>query len=205
MSNFSRNTPEADVKATFKTHHVHEVANNFTEAKQIAEGYNQAHKWQHRAKVTVVGSPTLRPYDPIYLDGLPNNMSGYWTVLSVKHVFGGRPANYALELEVGTDTIGDTNPDAATQSDTRNVQNDLAGQSLNSFDTSLAVHSFDVNATPLVPISSSAIPTAITSTSPIAVPDILGIGVYKATPPNTSQLKSKVQWVASASSGKVIQ
>jgi hypothetical protein len=203
MSNFSKNSPKAEIKATFKKHHINETASNFTEAAQIAEGYNQAHKWQHRAKVVVVGSPHIRPYDPIYLDGLPNNMSGYWTVLSVKHVFGGRPANYMIELEVGTDIIGDVDDAAVTRSNTRNVQNDLANQSLTASDCSLIVSKIDVNATPLIDTTAS-VSTAVTSSSPIAVPSIPGTDMYAATHPNTSNQKNKIQWVSKRSGGKVI-
>lgn len=204
MSNFSKNSPSADIKASFKKHHINESAASFTEASQIAQGYNQAHKWQHRAHVVVVGNPHIRPYDPIYLDGLPNGMSGYWTVISVKHIFGGRPANYMIELEVGTDAIGDVDDTAINRANTRNVQNDLANQSLTPSDTSLIVSKLNVNATALID-PQAITPTSITSTSPVAVPDIPGTSAYAANYPNTANQKSKIQWVSRNTGGRIIQ
>jgi hypothetical protein len=94
MSNFSNDSLSNEATASFRSHHVFEVASSFADAQHIATDYNNANRYQHRAKVSIVGHAPMRPYDPIYLDGLPNGMSGYWTVLTVKHIFGGRPADY---------------------------------------------------------------------------------------------------------------
>jgi len=204
MSNFSNNSVGSQIDATFTHHHVYEVANSLADSKHIADDYNNAHRYQHRASVTVVGYPDLHPYDPIYLDGLPNGLSGYWTVLSVKHVFGGHPADYVLELEVGTDFIGDTNPDADKSSAVRDVQSDLAGQSLNPSDTTLSTYTVSPNASPLVSSTGVTSVTAIGTPSNVGVPSVFGTTPFKDTPPNTDFLKNKVQW-GSSNSGRVLK
>jgi hypothetical protein len=203
MSNFSNNSVGSQIDATFTHHHVYEVANSLNDSKHIADDYTNAHRYQHRASVTVVGYPELRPYDPIYLDGLPNGLSGYWTVLSVKHVFGGRTADYILQLEVGTDFIGDTNPNAYKNSSNRDVQSDLAGQSLTPSDVTLSTYEVSPNASPLTSNTGTTSVTAIGTPSNVGVPSVSGITPFKDTPPNTNFLKNKVQW-SSATSGKVI-
>jgi hypothetical protein len=203
MSNFSNNKIGSKVDASFTHHHVYEVAKNLSDSKHIADDYTNAHRYQHKAQVRVVGYPELRPYDPIYLDGLPNGLSGYWTVLSVKHVFGGRPADYLLELEVGTDFIGDTNPEAYKTSANRDVQADLAGQSLTPSDSILNTYSISPNAAPIDPTNGVVNTTAINESSNIAIPYVAGTTPFADTPPNTDFLKSNVQWT-SVASGKVV-
>jgi hypothetical protein len=201
MSNFSNNTPKSTPKATYQKHHVYEVSTSLTESKLIAENYSEAHRYQHRAEVILVGNSGLRPYDPIYLDGLPNGMSGYWTVLSVKHIFGGAPANYTMKVEVGTDVIGDTNPNAAKNSQVRDIQSDLSGQSLTSSGAQLSQYSLSPNANSLDPVTSASEATAIVSSSSVAVPAVSGTS--KGTAPNLKNVKRTVQWV-SKSNGKVL-
>ena len=203
MSNFSNNKTGSQIDAAFTHHHVYEVANSLNDSKHIADDYNNAHRYQHKASVTVVGYPDLRPYDPIYLDGLPNGLSGYWTVLSVRHVFGGAPADYVLELEVGTDFIGDTNPDAYKKSTNRDVQADLAGQSLTPSGTTLTTYTVSPNSSPLVASVGKTNTTAAGTTSNVGVPYVPGATPFKDTPPNTEFLKNKVHW-NSTPSGKVI-
>lgn len=203
MSTFSNNKVGSKVEANFTHHHVYEVANNLNDSKHIADDYTNAHRYQHRATVTVVGYPDLRPYDPIYLDGLPNGLSGYWTVLSVKHVFGTYAPLYFLELEVGTDFIGDVNPDAYKSAANRDVQADLAGQSLTPSDTVLTTYSVSPNSSPLDPDTGVTSPTAIGEPSNIAIPNIVGTTPFADAAPNTDFLKSTVQW-GSVDSGKVI-
>jgi hypothetical protein len=204
MSNFSNNTSVSATKAVFKTHHVYEVASGLAEAKSIADGFSNVHRWQHRAHVTIVASPNIRPYDPIYLDGLPNGLSGYWTVLSVKHQFGGRPARYLVELEVGTDIIGDTSLTASNKSDTRDVQSDLAGQSLVASEAKLTSYSLSVNGSSLSPNNGIVTPTGLSTAPGITGLVIDGVTPYKTSAPNLSGVKRTVQWT-STKTGKVIK
>jgi len=203
MSNYSKNKVGSKVETNFTHHHVYEVANSLSDSKHIADDYTNAHRYQHRATVTVVGYPELRPYDPIYLDGLPNGLSGYWTVLSVKHIFGGYIPYYVLELEVGTDFIGDTNPEAYKTASNRDVQADLSGQSLTASDVVLSSYSVSPNESPINADTGTVTSTANNQTSNIAIPYIPGTTPFADTPPNTDFLKSTVQWT-SVNSGKVI-
>lgn len=202
QSNFSNNNSKTPLNVPFKKHYAYEVAKNLSDAKYIADDYSNTHRYQHRASVTVVGNADIRPYDPIYLDGLPNGMSGYWTVLSVVHIFGGLLANYMLQLEVGTDVIGETNINAQYVSGTRDIQGDLAGQSLSIADVSMVEYITSPNGSSLEPDYGITQPTAVTAVSPSAVPSASSLNAtpYKDTPPNLSNTKKKVQWVAKSSS-----
>ena len=202
QSNFSNNNTKNPVTTPFKKHYSYEVATSLSDAKHIADDYSNTHRYQHRATVTVVGNADLRPYDPIYLDGLPNGMSGYWTVLSVVHIFGGRPANYMLKLEVGTDIVGEVNPNAKYTSGARDVQGDLSGQSLAVADVSIVEYNDSPNSSSLEPDNGITQPTANTFVSPSAVPsaESLKATPYKDKAPNLANVKKKVQWVAKSSS-----
>lgn len=204
MGNFSVNKSDGTQTAVFKTHYPHEVITDLTNSKQIAQSYSQTHKYQHRAKVTIVGHATLRPYDPIYLDGLPNGMSGYWTVLSVQHIFGGRVAKYLMSIEVGTDVIGDVDSKAKTRADTRDVQNDFAGQSLSVPNAKLTEYNISPNASTLNPTYGVTSKTAVQKLSQVAVPKVTGATAFKDSSPNLNGIKKTVQWSAT-SSGKVLR
>jgi hypothetical protein len=204
MKNFSNDNPSLDSSASFQTHHVYEVASSFADAQHIATDYSNANKYQHKAVVSIVGHAPLRPYDPIYLDGLPNGMSGYWTVLTVKHIFGGRPADYMQELIVGTDTLGDTNPDAAKNSSYRDVQSELAGQSIDNADAALTEYSLSPNSSSLESLNGSTKLTRVTSDSTVGVPAVSGMSPFADTPPDISQVTNVLKWTAT-SSGRVIK
>jgi hypothetical protein len=204
MSNFSNNKTDGTQTAVFKTHYPHEVITDLTNSKQVAQSYSQTHKYQHRAKVTIVGHATLRPYDPIYLDGLPNGMSGYWTVLSIEHIFGGRVAKYLMTLEVGTDVIGDTDPNAKGRSDTRDVQSDFAGQSLTVPSSKLTEYNLSPNASTLNPKYGVTAKTAVQNLSKVSVPKVTGATAFKDLTPNLNGIKKTVQWSATTS-GKVLK
>jgi hypothetical protein len=204
MSNFSTNKSDGSQTAFFKTHYPHEVIKDLTNSKQIAQAFSDTKKYQHRAKVTIVGHATLRPYDPIYLDGLPNGMSGYWTVLSVEHIFGGRVAKYLMKIEVGTDVIGETDPQAKTRSDTRDVQSDFANQSLTVSPAKLSEYTLSPNASTVNPKYGVTSKTAVQNTSKVAVPNIAGATPFKDQAPNIAGIKKTVQWMAT-SSGRVLK
>ena len=191
MTTFSNNPK----KASFKAHHTHEVIKNIADSKQLALDHTNANRYRHRAKITVVGDAGLKLYDPIYLDGLPNGMSGYWTVLSIRHIFGGRVANYMMELEVGTDVIGDSSPTAGKMPAMRDVQAEIANQSLLSPGSVLLDHSPNVNRSSLTPSygvvsrTPQVVPDASTAPDPYA-------NIYASGAPNFTQIKQPVKWVA---------
>jgi hypothetical protein len=204
MSNFSVNQSDGKQTVLFKTHYPHEVITDLTNSKQIAQAYSNTRKYQHRAKLTIVGHATLRPYDPIYLDGLPNGMSGYWTVLSIEHIFGGRVAKYLMTIEVGTDFIGDVDSKAKSRSDTRDVQNDFAGQSLTVPPAKLTEYNLSPNISTLNPKYGVTPKTAIQNLSKVTVPKVTGATPFKDLPPNLDNIKNTVQW-STSSSGKVLK
>lgn len=103
-----------------------EVVTSSVHAKQVLEGKTETESFRYRAKVTTVGHALVRPYSAIYLDQLPHGMSGYWNVISVAHVFGEKNL-YKLNLEVGTDFIGETYTGSTTSPGTRNIAAELAG------------------------------------------------------------------------------
>jgi len=192
-SAFSNNS----TKATFKKHHPYEVVNSVEDAKLVSNAISDSKRYPHRAEVTIVGNVTLRPYDPIYLDGLPNGMSGYWTVLSITHRFGGRPAYYMCDLVVGTDKIGDTNPNAASTAALRDIDAELAGKSLNVSDSLLVDISLSPNSSDLPQPDTSVFgpkttPSAFTILNPTNDPNAI-------VPPNFNNLKSTTYWKASKS------
>jgi hypothetical protein len=198
MSSFSKASP----KSTFKKHYPFEVAASTNDAKLIAQAQNKNHNYQYMAEVTVVGDATIRPYDPIYLDNLPNGMSGYWTVISIVHRFGGKPGYYMLELVVGTDKIGETSTLAPKAIAYRDVEGELNDQTISISESSLEEFSLSPNESDLPePISNftepKVTPRATTFPNPTNNPYSLGS-------PNLSQVKRTVTWKAKKGT-KVIQ
>jgi hypothetical protein len=198
MSSFSKASP----KPTYKKHYPFEVAASTNDAKLIAEAQNKNHKYQYMAEVTVVGDATIRPYDPVYLDNLPNGLSGYWTVISVVHRFGGKPGYYMLDLVVGTDKVGETSTLAPKAVAYRDVEGELNDQSITIGGSSLEEFSLSPNESDLPePVSNltepKVTPRANTFPNPTNNPYSLGS-------PNFSQVKRTVTWKAKKGA-KVIQ
>lgn len=183
-------------KAQYTRHHTFEVAKSNTEAKYIANDLANAKRYAYRAKVVVLGNASVRPYDPIYLDSLPNGLSGYWTVLSVKHMFNHIDLQYKMELEVGTDKIGDTSPDAYKATQTRNVEAELAGQSLEPAESMLLEVSGSVNASSLMPDYGNVTPTSIVTPDQAAVPVTISDDPYQYDSPNYGKDITSSTWVA---------
>ncbi|MFZ9615377.1 MAG: hypothetical protein ACO3AG_01770 [Fluviibacter sp.] len=79
----------------------HEVVDGNEKAEAIARAHSRSARFKYRAKALLSGYPTLRPYDPVYLSGLPQNMSGIWVVISLVHKFNiGIP--YSMEAILGS-------------------------------------------------------------------------------------------------------
>lgn len=82
-----------------------------TVAKYEAEAAESRTIFPYRARVEVIGTPDLRPDAPVYLDGLGNYYSGYWTVLGTEHRINETERNvqtYTTILYLGTDSLGNT-------------------------------------------------------------------------------------------------
>lgn len=182
--------------AQYTRHHTYEVAKSNTEAKYIANDLANAKRYAYRAKVVLLGDASVRPYDPIYLDGLPNGLSGYWTVLSVKHKFNDTDVQYKMELEVGTDRLGDVNTEAYRAIPTRNVEAELAGQSLEPAKSKLIDIASSVNASSLIPDYGTTTPTPITTRSATAVPTSISDKPYNYDAPTPKKDVTASRWVA---------
>jgi hypothetical protein len=130
-------------------------------------------------------------------------MSGYWTVLTIKHIFGGRPADYMQELIVGTDTLGDTNPNAKNNSSYRDVQSELAGQSIDLATTTLTEYSLSPNSSSLENSFGDTLSTQVNTVSPSAIPALADADPFYRASPNLSQVTNVVRWTAT-DAGKVI-
>lgn len=185
-------------KAKFKKHNVYEVATSLTEAKYIASDIADTDRYAYRAKAYVVGNASLRPYDPVYIDGVPNNMSGYWTVLSIRHIFGGTEAPYMMELELGCDLLGDTNPNAFLTSQTRNVTNEIAGKDISTSASTL--RSYDV-----APNQNTIPVPALTASPKVVIPISFVPGSsdpysHDSTIPNYRIAPRTTSWVATKGS-----
>ena len=184
-------------KAKWKSYNVYEVADSFADSRLIAESISDARRFAYRAKATVVGDCRVKPYEPIYIDGVPNGMSGYWTVLSVKHIFGSKIAKYMMELELGTDVLGEVNEDAYKQQQTRDVSGEIANQSIKASESRLVEYS--------VPVNSTSIAPSVISSPNIAQPynalasDETSPDLYQTSTPDFSNIPRSVSWVATAS------
>ena len=198
MTTYSNSKVGKKTKSKYNQNHVQEVVNNLTEAKQIANDYAADKQYVHRATVTTIGNANVRPYHPVYLDGLPNGLSGYWTVLSVEHVFGGIPARYMLKLEVGTNVVGDINPNASKAVATRDVQAELAGQDPNAVSDPILVDvQLSPNSSDLSPNYGTTNSTSATTTSEVAIPEAMSANMYAINPPNFSEMSDSTSWAAS--------
>lgn len=182
-------------KASFTKHNVFEVATTLTESKYIANDFADAQRYAYRAKVSLIGDSLVKPYEPIYLDGLPDGMSGYWTVLSVTHIFGGIPAKYMMQLEVGTDILGQTNPDAYKAVPVRDISGEISGQAISPAQSKLQDYSFSVNNSTLEP------DYGITSPSSSVSKPYNDLGVDAA--PDFSIIKRPVTWAAYGKTGVI--
>ena len=114
-------------RAPFTRHQSHEVATSLTQAKQVAQDLAENERYLYRATATLLGDVELAPYDAIYLDNLPGGMTGWWTVLSVRHIFG-HGITYKCEVELGTDQLG-LGAGAPPNMNYRDVDAELAGAS----------------------------------------------------------------------------
>jgi len=82
----------------------HEVVENAAKANLIAEGYSGGSQYKYKANAVLIGHAPLRPYDPIYLAGLRDNMSGVWVVISVTHVFNDS-LKYTMKVHLGSNDM----------------------------------------------------------------------------------------------------
>ena len=82
-------------------HISHEVVEDSLKAKLVASAQGSGVKYKYKATALLAGKTTIRPYDPIFLKGLPDGMEGMWVVISVTHIFNkGLP--YSMRVVLGS-------------------------------------------------------------------------------------------------------
>jgi len=80
---------------------VHEVIDSPLKAELIAEAQSSISRYKYVGTALLSGYAPLRPYDPIFLTGLTDYMSGVWIVISVVHGFR-KDMPYGLKVIVGS-------------------------------------------------------------------------------------------------------
>ena len=89
----------------FDTYHTDVVAPTYQIAQYEAAAADERNRYAYRGEVVIQGNPTILPDTPVFLDGLGNQYSGYWTALSVEHHIKGNK-EYTTTLTVGADSLG---------------------------------------------------------------------------------------------------
>jgi len=84
-------------------HLVHEVVNDSNHAEAIAIAKSSKSRYTHFANALLIGDPDIQPYHPVYLQGLPDNMSGMWVVLSVVHTINLK-YHYTMSVRLGSNS-----------------------------------------------------------------------------------------------------
>jgi hypothetical protein len=75
-----------------------------------AAAADERNSFPYRAEATLLGNTSLRPDMPVFLDGIGEPYSGYWTVLEATHIFEEKTRGvhtYTTEVVVGTDSLGE--------------------------------------------------------------------------------------------------
>lgn len=93
----------------FDRHDTHTVVNDYKTAMHEAFSADDKSRFPYSASAEVIGTSSLRPGMPIYVDGVGAEYSGYWTVLRVEHHVHEQIINdhtYTCELVLGTDSLG---------------------------------------------------------------------------------------------------
>lgn len=101
-----RNNTSPEVFDRFATH---TVAPAFDIANYEAMAQEAKNRYPYRAIIEVSGHPEILPSNPIYLDGLGNQYSGYWVPLTVEHQVREESINrlrYTTLMEIGADSLG---------------------------------------------------------------------------------------------------
>jgi len=81
----------------------HEVVGDAAHAESIATANSSITRYTHFANALLIGDPDVQPHRPIYLTGLPDNMSGMWVVLAARHTVNLR-LHYTITARLGTNS-----------------------------------------------------------------------------------------------------
>ena len=97
-------TRKKSVPSSFDSYHTGVVAPTFDIAKYESDAADEVNRYAYRGTVVVPGNPNLLPDSPVYLDGLGETYSGFWTVLSTENYV--NKEVYTTTLEIGADSLG---------------------------------------------------------------------------------------------------
>lgn len=183
-------------KATFLKHLPFESATSLSDAKYIASDRSETHRYKYRANAVLSGNTLVKVGQLVYLDKLEQGMSGYWTVLSMTHVFGTGNAKYQLEVTLGTDTVGDVSEDIASP-EIRDFAAEFSEQALDVAPSILEDYSFGVNAGSVESAATYAKSSRVVKTNSAApTPTVYEKDIYKTEIPDFSKIKRTTKWAS---------
>ena len=165
-----------------------EVIRGHSHAKSVVESLGNNEAYRYRASAVLAGDVNVKPYTAVYLDGVPNGMSGYWTVMSVVHKFGDS-TSYVLEVTLGTDTLGDS-----YSSELYGVR-DVASELTTGVSTAAVEYTLE-NSASLEKLAEVATSTSVTSSTLVLEGTVeYSTSMYDLLPaPNLSQYTDKAVW-----------
>jgi len=193
----SRVTAGKPNKSKFVKYLPHETAASASDAKYLAHDVAEANRYVYRAKATIVGHAGVSVGKQIYLDNLAHGMSGYWTVLSVTHIFGSGNAKYQMDVVLGADVLGDVNPNAAGAADTRDFDAEFSGKTLTPANSVLTDYSLEVTVGVAEPSGNSIQTSKNTSLSYSPTPQtVYTPDLYEYDVPDISGIRRTITWRA---------
>ena len=84
--------------------HTKAVVPDSTVAIYEAIAADERARYPYRGTAVVIGDARLKPDMPVFLDGLGEDYSGYWTVLEATHHL--EAMKFTTEIVIGTDSLG---------------------------------------------------------------------------------------------------
>lgn len=101
----SKYTRAKSAQPAFTAYNTSVVAPSFEVSKYETDAAVERNRHPYRGTAVVLGTPGIRPGDPVYLNGIGNSYSGFWTVLKVEHEIENN-IEFTTTLHVGTDSLG---------------------------------------------------------------------------------------------------
>ena len=104
----------------FQEHKTGQVVHDSTSAAVAAEGAAHMARFSTPATVKCQGDPRVKPYAPVYVNGISESLDGYWITTSVKH-FMTISGEYQLEMTVASDGLGNNQATYSRAADMNHV------------------------------------------------------------------------------------
>lgn len=103
----------------FEEHKTSQVVHDSTAADAMAAGAAHSARFTTPATVRCQGDTRIKPYSPVYVEGISDSLDGYWIPTMVKHILTIN-GEYQIEMEVAADGTG-ANVPTATRAAKRNL------------------------------------------------------------------------------------